>query len=56
MNVQSDLLVDFRDWFTQLVMKRSLMSLFLVALAAYIVSYVTKRHLEHRVSGVSTNN
>ena len=56
MNIQSVFLVGLRDTFTQLFMKRTFISLLLVAFAAHIIYYVTKRYLEHRVSGGSLNN
>jgi hypothetical protein len=55
MNIKSVFLVDLRDIFTQLGMKRTFISLLLVAFAAHIIYYVTKRYLEHRVSGGSLN-
>jgi hypothetical protein len=56
MNIQSDFLTAFRDLFTQLFMKQSLIALLVVVFATHIISHVTKRYLEHRVSGVSTNH
>jgi hypothetical protein len=43
-------LADFRDISTELIMKRSWISLLLVAFAAQAIYYITKRYLEYRVS------
>lgn len=48
---QSMLPTDFRDLFTLLVMKESLVSLLLAALGAHIIYNATKRYVKHRVSG-----
>jgi hypothetical protein len=48
--------MDFSSMFTQQVMGESLVSLLAVAFAAHIIYHATKRYLEHRVGGASTNH
>ncbi len=52
MNLQNLSFTDLHDILTQWVMKRSLISLFIVVIAAQIIFSATTRYLEHRVGGV----